>query len=60
MNEISENTLNVELNKFQRKLNSTEHNMEIPNLERRNSEYALFESLRGLESQGPQFLEAYQ
>ena len=34
--------------------------MEVQSLERRNSEHALFESLRGLESQRPQFLEANQ
>ena len=47
-------------NSVQRKLYSTEYHMEIPNLERRNSEYALFESLRGLESQRLQLLEANQ
>ena len=67
MNEISENTLNEELNRIflvknsvQRKLYSTEYNMEIQNLERRNSEYALFESQRELESQRRQLLEANQ
>ena len=34
-----------------RKLYSTEYNIEIQNLERRNSEYALIESQRELESQ---------
>ena len=65
MNEISEDTLNEELNKLflvknsvQRKFFSTEYNMEIQHLERRNSEYALFESQRGLESQRQQLLEA--
>ena len=47
-------------NSVQRKLYSTEYNMEIQNLERRNSEYALFESQRGLESQRLQLLEANQ
>ena len=58
MNEISENTWNEELNKLllvkksiQRKLYSTEYNMEIQFLERRNSEHALFESQRELEPQ---------
>ena len=39
---------------------STECNMEIQNLERRNSEYALIESQRKLESQRLQLLEANQ
>ena len=47
-------------NSVDKKLYSTNYNIEIPNLERRNSHYALFESLRGLESQRPQFLEANQ
>ena len=34
--------------------------MEIQNLKRRNSEYALFESQRGLESQRRQLLKANQ
>ena len=38
-------------NSVQRKLYSTEYNMEIQNLERRNSEYAVIESQRELESQ---------
>ena len=42
----------------QRKLYSTECNMEIQNLERRNSEYSLFESQRELESQRRQSLKA--
>ena len=40
--------------------NSTEYNMEIHNLEPRNSEYALFESQRELQSQRRQLLEANQ
>ena len=47
-------------NSVQRKLYSTEHNMEIQNLERRNSEYSFIESQRELESQGRQLLEANQ
>ena len=47
-------------NSIQRKLYSTEYNMEIQNSERRNSEYALFESQRELESQRQQLLEANQ
>ena len=64
MNEISENTLNEELNKLIMvkiqftKLYSTEYNMEIQNLERRNSEYALCESQHELESQTQQLLMA--
>ena len=46
MNEISENTLNEELNKlFLVKIQSKEnyeYDMEIQNLERRNSEYTFF------------------
>ena len=38
-------------NSAQRKLYSTEYDMEINNLERRNSEFALYESQRELESQ---------
>ena len=67
MNEISENTLNEELNKqclvensVQRKLCSTEYDEEIQNLERRNSEHALFESQRELESQRQRLLEDTQ
>ena len=67
MNAISENTLNEELNKLflvkiQLRENKTltEYVMEIQNLERRNSEYALIESRRELESQRRQFLEANQ
>ena len=66
MNEISENTLNEELNKLLlvkiqfKNLNSTEYNMEIQNLERRNSECALIESQRELQSQRLQLLEANQ
>ena len=67
MNEIFENTLNEELSKlflvkiqFRENFSSTEYNMEIQNLERRNSEYALFESQRELKSQRRQFLEANQ
>ena len=51
MDEISENILNEKLNKqsleknsAQRKLYLTEYQMEIQTLERRNSEYELFES----------------
>ena len=44
-------------NSVQRKLYSTEYDMEIQNLERRNSEYALFESQRELESQRLQLLQ---
>ena len=47
-------------NSVQRKLYSTEYDMEIQNLERRNSEYALFESQRELESQRLQLLEDNQ
>ena len=67
MNEISEKIRNEELNKpflvkktAQRKLYLTEYDLEIHNLERRNSEYALIESRRELESQGRQLLEANQ
>ena len=65
MNEISEKTWNKELqqaitreNSIQRKLYLNEHKMEIQNSERRNSEYALFESQRELEPQRQQLLEA--
>ena len=44
----------------QRKLDLTEYNLEIQNLGRRNSEYALIESRRELESQRRQLLEASQ
>ena len=47
-------------NSVQRKFYSTEYNMEIQNLEPRNSEYALFESQRELESQRRQLLDANQ
>ena len=47
-------------NSVQRKLYSTEYDMEIQNLERRNSEYALFESQRELESQRLQSLQDIQ
>ena len=67
MNDISENTLNEEVNRiflvkiqFREIFFSTEWNMEIQNLERRNSGYALFESQRELESQRRQMLEANQ
>ena len=45
-------------NSVQRTVYLTEYDMEIHNLERRNSEYASFESQRELEPQRPQFLEA--
>ena len=45
---------------IQRKLYSTECNMEIQNIERRNSEYALFESQRELDSQRHKLLDANQ
>ena len=45
-------------NSVQKKLYSTELDMEIQNLERRNSEYALFESHRDLGSQSQQLLMA--
>ena len=45
-------------NSAQRKLCLTEYDMEIQNSERRNSEYALIESRRELESQRRQLLEA--
>ena len=58
MDEISENIFNEELDKLflaensiLGKLHLNECNMEIQNLERRNSEYALFESQRELEAQ---------
>ena len=44
-------------NSVQRKSHSTEYDMEIQNLERRNSEYALFDSQRELEPQRLQLLE---
>ena len=47
-------------NSAQRKLYLTEYDIEIQNLERRNSQYALIESRRELESQGRQLLEANQ
>ena len=47
-------------NSARRELYSTEYNVEIRNLERRNSEYALFVSQRKLESQRLQLLEANQ
>ena len=45
-------------NSVQRKLYSTAYNMEIQKSERRNSEYALFESQRELESQRRQLVES--
>ena len=57
MNEISEKTWNEELNnpflvKIQlRDKNLTEYDLENQNLERRNSEHALIEFQRELESQ---------
>ena len=63
MDEISEKTWNEELNKLflvknsaKRKFNLTEFDMEIQNLERRNSECALIESRRELESQRRELL----
>ena len=47
-------------NSAQRKFFLTEYDLEIQNLERRNSEYALIESRRELESQRRQLLEANQ
>ena len=47
-------------NAAQRKLHLTEYDMEIQNLEGRNSEYALTESQRELESQRRPLLEANQ
>ena len=47
-------------NSVQRKLHLNEYNMEIQKLERRNSENALIESRRELESQRVQLLEANQ
>ena len=47
-------------NSVQRKCFSTEHHMEILILERRNSEYALIESQRELQSERRQLLEANQ
>ena len=62
INEISESTWNEELqeavlgeNSDQINLHLTEFDLEIQNLERRNSEYALIESRRELESQRRQF-----
>ena len=66
MNEISEKTWNEKLNKLfwvkihLRDLFLTENDLEILNLERRNSEYALIESRREHESQTRQLLEANQ
>ena len=47
-------------NSAQRKLYLTEYDLEIQKLERRNSEYALIESRRELESQRRKLLEADQ
>ena len=47
-------------NSVQNKLYLTEYDMEIQNLKRRKSEYALFESQRELTSQRQQLLEANQ
>ena len=47
-------------NSVQRKLDLNEYKMEIQNLKRRDSEYALFESQRELESQRQQPWEANQ
>ena len=47
-------------NSDQRRLYLTQYNMEIQNLERRNSEHARFESQRELESQRRHFLKANQ
>ena len=47
-------------NSDQKKLYLTEYDLEIQNLERRNSEYALIESRRELESQRRQLVEANQ
>ena len=67
MDEISENIFNEELDKlflvkiqFRENFDLHEYNMEIQNSERRNSEYALFESQRELESQRQQLLKANQ
>ena len=67
MNEISDKTWNEELNKLflvkgqlRENFFLTEYDLEIQNLERRNSEYALVESRRELESQRRQLLEANQ
>ena len=62
MNEISENTLNEELDKLllvkiQRKLFLNEYKMEIQNLRQRKSEDALIEWQRELESQRKQLSE---
>lgn len=47
-------------NSAQRTLHSTEYDMEIKDLEWRNSEYALIESQRELESQRLQLRQASQ
>ena len=47
-------------NSAQRKSNLTEYDLEIQNLERRNSENVLIESRRELESQRRQLLESNQ
>ena len=47
-------------NSVQRKLYSTEYELQIQNSERRNSEFALIESRREFESQRRQILEANQ
>ena len=47
-------------NSAQRKWDLTKYDLEIQNLERRNSEYALIESRRELESQRRQLLETNQ
>ena len=67
MDEISENIFNEELDKLvqaensvQKKWNLNENKMEIQNLKRRSSEYALFESQRELEPQRRQSLKANQ
>ena len=67
MIEIPEDTWNEELSKLflvniriREDFFLTEYNMEIQNLERRNSEYELLESQRELESQRLQLLEDIQ
>ena len=67
MDEIFEDTWNEELNKLllvkiqiSEDFFSTEYDMEIQNLERRNSEYALFEPQRELASERLQLLEDIQ
>ena len=67
MDEISENIFNEEIDKLEKAENSdqrgwnlTEFHMDIQNLKRRTSEYALTESQRELESQRQQLLEANQ